>query len=137
LKTIGDQVSAYMKGEGVTAAEMGRRVGVDRQKIENLVANHTKMPRYLDALAAEMRTTADVLLAGRYRHGRQGDPGAPDPRAALVVADMLSKASRADYDLWALTILRDVKRSPECTPEDVARFETALRAVRGPNGPAN
>ena len=55
---------------------------------------------------------------------------APDPRAALVVADMLQNAPREDRDIWFATILRDIHRNPGAySPEDRARFEAAVLAL--------
>lgn len=62
----------------------------------------------------------------------------PDPRATLVVADMLQKAPREDRDIWFATMLRDIHRNPDAyTPEDRARFEAALVALnQGSSGGA-
>ena len=95
------------------------------EKIARRIEEALELPRgWLDVADAQVPDPSEM-----------GDT--PDPRATLVVADMLNKASRDDYEIWAATILRDMKRNPDYAPEDVARFESALRAMRGPTGPAN
>ena len=61
-----------------------------------------------------------------------------DPRAAMVVADMLQKAPREDLDVWLATFERDLHRSSGAySPEDLARFKAALRALGQAGKPLN
>ena len=93
---------------------------------------------YVERVATAEAKRLGVAIAPTSASSREADlADAPDPRNTVIVADMLNKASREDYEIWAATILRDMKRSDEYSPDDVARFEGALRSMRGPTGPAN
>ena len=78
-----------MEQEGLNAPAMGRLVGVSRQNIQNLMAGTVKNPAYIADLARVMRTTADVLLAGRYVYRPAGaaQPQEPTPDLSSAPGD--------------------------------------------------
>lgn len=65
MKPLADLVREYMEREDITATEMGRRCGVSRQNVENLVSGKVRRISWLPALADEMKTTVDALLTGK------------------------------------------------------------------------
>lgn len=73
VKTLGQQVDDFIKREGITPTEMGRRAVTSRQNIENLIAGKVqRVPHYIHGLAQAMRTTVDALLAGEYVYTPKG-----------------------------------------------------------------
>ena len=68
-QTLGEQVQAYMTGEGITVTEMAARVGTSRQNISN-VLDGAQRPKCLPDLARVMKTSVDALMAGKYVYGK-------------------------------------------------------------------
>lgn len=100
MKSLGEQVQEFMAGEGLNAPEMGRLVGRSRQNIENLVAGTVRNPSYLPELVRVMRTSADVLLSGRYVYRPAGAvTPAPEPQPAAEPWPLDPYISR---ERWAL-----------------------------------
>lgn len=124
MKSLGEQVQDFMEQEGLNAPAMGRLVGVSRQNIQNLMAGTVKNPAYIAELARVMRTSADVLLAGRYSYRPAGaaepqiaptktpspaDPWPLDPWIPRDVWEQLGPHQRGAVAYEASKALRDMK----------------------------
>jgi SOS-response transcriptional repressor LexA len=74
MKTLGEQVQAFMNAHDWRSADMAKAVkaagakAVERQHIEGVLAG-IERPRYLPELAAAMGTTVETLTAGAFIAG--------------------------------------------------------------------
>lgn len=75
MMTKGQIVSAWRRRQGLSAAELARRVGTSRQNINNLEADQVDRPHYLPELARVMGyANTDELLALKPPQDLQGQP---------------------------------------------------------------
>jgi hypothetical protein len=107
MKTIGQQVSDYMKWRGWKSRQMAEHIqkqpggeSVKRQHIENLVKTGVDQPKYLHALAVSMGVTTDDLLQGRYEIPAHKEAGTDQlfelPQEEVRKVDMLQDHTKAN-----------------------------------------
>lgn len=64
MKTLGQQVQDFLDEKGLSTAKLAELIGgtVRRQHIEQLLANPTRLPRYVKKLAQVMGKSVDELM---------------------------------------------------------------------------
>ena len=98
VKTLADQVREFMSREGIkSTAAMARLIPTtSRQSLSNMLKGDINHPTtYMPELAAVMRTTVDVLLAGAYVWTpKDAAPKDVEREPAPTAADLSTFASR-------------------------------------------
>lgn len=96
MKSIGDQAKAFREHKGWNFTEMAAEVQkhfpggkVNRQKITQLEEAGDRRPQYLAALAKAMRTTVEVLEAGKWRPpGEEIEVSEPEFRSEITMEEV-------------------------------------------------
>lgn len=107
-----------MRAKGINSTELAARIGTTRQSLENTWRQGVQTPKYLRALAKEMGTTTDELLAGKYQ---ASPPDDSTPKAAKAVSESAMDIEEAIY---ALAHLVGALRGPQR-----AAVQAALREM--------
>lgn len=128
---FGARMLKAREGAGLTQQAVRDALGVAQSTLSHLETGAKGSARTIE-FARLYAVRPEWLSSGT---GEMKPADESDPRAAMVVADMLNKAPKEDRDIWFATILRDIHRNPDAyAPEDRARFEAALLAITGSGG---
>lgn len=95
LEVLGRQIGRFRKMQGMTQAELGRRVGVSRERVGNWERGaNAPPPEALVALKRALGVTADELLTGEAGEGPGLDRGTREQRMAYHLRALLELLER-------------------------------------------
>lgn len=74
---IGDRVAERMQGQGLSQAELARRIGISQQAVGKLVHGNSRSSTHLHRIARELGTTP-AYLSGEVDDPNEDAPPAPE-----------------------------------------------------------
>lgn len=95
--TVGERISERLQVQGLSQAELARRVNVDQSTINGLIRGSARTSRHLHRIARELSTTA-AYLSGET-DDPAGDAVVPPNPAELASQMGLVKVSEIDLDI--------------------------------------